>query len=191
MLSTRWRGRAVPGAKAGSRNLLARQRGLSLSHVVHDHADNRGHDCARYAATDKLPNICADVDAVCAAREHWNERGEQRPAGHAADCASDRISAGSEAQVVGRRANCVAADSARDQLDDEVNDRCPQDPSPTQSRGADLATAPAGTIALTMPQNLARGWQPLSATARSSFAMSVRRSGASRNRGDPIRLFVE
>ena len=55
--------------------------------------------------------------------QHRDERGQERPAGEAADRASDRIAARSEAHVLVRRPDRVAANGAGDELKDEIDDR--------------------------------------------------------------------
>jgi hypothetical protein len=92
-------------------------------HAVHDQADDRSHDCAGDAAADELAGKRADIHAARPAREHRDERSQKRPARDAADRASDRVPSGPETHIFRGRASCVAADRARDQLNDKIDDR--------------------------------------------------------------------
>jgi hypothetical protein len=52
-----------------------------------------------------------------------SEVSQKRPARDAADRASDRVPSGPETHIFRGRASCVAADRARDQLNDKIDDR--------------------------------------------------------------------
>ena len=79
--------------------------------------------CPEHAAADQLTDDGADIHAARAPGEHRDERGQERSAGDASDCAGDRVAGGSQVHVLRRRADHIAADCAGDQLDDEVDDR--------------------------------------------------------------------
>src|SRR5258708_6433140 len=85
-------------------------------HAVHDHTDNRRDDRAGHAAADQLADKRADVHAAGGPLQHRDERGQERPAGRAAQSASDCVAGGSEGRIPCRRADRASADRASNEL---------------------------------------------------------------------------
>src|SRR5580693_5697457 len=100
-----------------------RKKRLGALHAVHDHADDRRDDRAGHAAADQLADKRADIHAAGGPLQHRDERGQERPAGRAAQSASDCVAGGSEVHIFCRRADRVAADRASNELDDKVDNR--------------------------------------------------------------------
>ncbi len=116
----------------GSRRLAPerRQLGSLLHHVLDQPDDDRQHGAAR-AAADQLTDQRADVEAAGRGRRRTLDRHlrpadphgvEDQPERQAADAAGERVARGAEAVFLGGGAGRVAADHARDDLDDQSDD---------------------------------------------------------------------
>src|ERR1700722_7479929 len=114
---------SVKEPRLDSRISMAAKKRSGALHAVHDHADNRRNDRPGHAAANQLANKGPDIHAAGGPLQHRDERGQERPAGRAAESAGDCVARGSEVHILCRRADRVAADRASNELDDKVDNR--------------------------------------------------------------------
>src|SRR5512139_850276 len=93
------------------------------SHLVLDEPDDCGNDRARHAPACSLTNERTEVNRVRGLRQQRNEGGEKLSADTAADCARNCIAERAQADILGCRPGHITSDRARDDLDDEIDEK--------------------------------------------------------------------
>jgi len=89
---------------------------------VLDGADDRGENRAGHAAAGHLADDAADIRGRGAIGEQRNQHPEELSPGAAADRPRDSISERTKIDILGRGGRDVAADSATDDLDDQIDE---------------------------------------------------------------------